>query len=129
MISPREPIFAKSGWQRHARPQLLRLSWLLGFLMDHRSKWSQRRVADGIDPIGPPFPPLPHVHFWLRPSGRTRSLRELPWLNCRPAPRLTGGTVVEQCPRQKPTFSGLRAKTLFHRSEFFLRAPRASQEN
>ena len=39
------------------------------------------------------------------------------------------GTVVGQCPRQTPAFSGLRANTLFHRSEFFFRAARAAEEN
>src|SRR5262245_43475762 len=39
------------------------------------------------------------------------------------APRPCGGTVAEQCRRQKPTFYGLRARALFHRSEIFFRAP------
>jgi hypothetical protein len=39
--------------------------------------------------------------------------------------RVHHGTVVEQCVRQKPTVSGLRLKTLFHRFEIFFRAPRA----
>jgi len=48
-----------------------------------------------------------------------------PWQNRPAAPRTQRGTIVEQCPRENPMFSGLRAKTLFHRFEIFFRARRA----
>jgi len=41
------------------------------------------------------------------------------------APRELRGTIVAQCERQNPPFSGSRVRTLFHRSEIFLRARRA----
>lgn len=44
---------------------------------------------------------------------------QLPARLARVAPRELRGTVVAQCPSQDPMFSGLHAKTLFHRSEIF----------
>src|SRR5262245_31549151 len=41
------------------------------------------------------------------------------------AARMPGGTVAEQCRRQKPMFPGLHPKTLFRRFEIFFRARRA----
>jgi len=66
-----------------------------------------------------------YVELYGRWLALSVSLRCVWGKKCRPAPRLGHGTVVEQCPRQKSMFSGLRAQTLFHRSEIFFRARRA----
>jgi hypothetical protein len=75
----------------------------------------------------PPLCPLFPLCFNCRPAPR-----ESPRLSCpaRVTPRELRGTVVVQCPRQNPMFSGRRAKTLFHRSGIFFRASkRAATED
>jgi len=80
-----------------------------------------RRVSDtaGASTVTSPFPPFPPVDA-LAPAFTAVLGASVVRL-----PRKLPGTVVEQCPRQKPAFSGLRLKTLFHRSEIFFRARRA----
>jgi hypothetical protein len=64
-----------------------------------------------ISDLAPPLRVNSRISFLYPPS-----------LAPRFSPRSSHGTVVERCPRQKPTFSGLRLKTLFHRSENLFRA-------